>query len=157
CRCPRDRIEAYLARLSGPVLDRIDIQLRLPPVAVSDLSGSSEGERSAAVRERVVKARAIQLERQRSGIVRSACNTSIGSGGLATAASLDQSGQALIVSASEKLGLSARAYTKVLRVARTIADLEGVDAVRAVHVAEAVQLRLPTVRTQAVRAMEAPS
>jgi magnesium chelatase family protein len=141
CTCPRDRVRQYRSRLSGPLLDRIDIQLALPQVAVADLSRGGEGESSHAVRTRVERARAIQRERRRAGEVAVSTNAELGSRDLERVTGLDEAARQLLSSAADRLGLSARAFAKVQRVARTIADLEGSERVASVHVAEAVQLR----------------
>ncbi|MFO0618207.1 MAG: YifB family Mg chelatase-like AAA ATPase [Polyangiaceae bacterium] len=143
CTCSRDRIEKYVARLSGPVLDRLDLQVALPQADVADLVGGESGENSAAIRARVLRARDAQAERVRRGEVASTNNTTLGNADVARVVRLDARGATLLRAATERLGLSGRAYMKVLRVARTIADLEGSTAVLAAHVAEAVQLRLP--------------
>ncbi len=143
CVCAPERVRSYRARLSGPLLDRIDMHLRLPPVDVRELGRSgADGEPSAAVRARVVRARAAQTERQRAGVVGSSTNAALAQSELLRVASPDAAGDALLRRAAEALGLSARAFGKVLRVARTIADLEGSTAVSSAHVAEAVHLRL---------------
>ena len=142
CTCSPDRVKSYRARLSGPLLDRIDLHVALPPVDVGHLSKQAPGEPSAAVRERVVKARLAQKERARRGEVRAAVNAQLTPQELEKVATPDEAGLRLIASAVERLGLSARAYGKILRTARTIADLDGQDAVRAAHVAEAIQLRV---------------
>ena len=142
CFCTLDRIRGYRSRLSGPLLDRIDLHVALPPVDVTSLGRGSDGERSEAVRERVVRARSVQAGRVAEGLVTKSTNAALGPRDLERVCQPDQAGQALLVQAVERLGLSARAYGKVLRVARTIADLDGSDAVRAVHVAEAVHARL---------------
>jgi magnesium chelatase family protein len=142
CRCNGERIRAYRARLSGPLLDRIDLHVSLPPVDVASLASRSVGESSSAVRERIANARKIQTDRKARGEARAIVNAQLSSQDVERIARPDAAGMRLIVSAVERLGLSARAYGKVLRVARTLADLEGVAAVRAVHVAEAVQARI---------------
>lgn len=142
CTCPVERIRAYRARLSGPLLDRIDLQIALPPVDVAQLVGGRPGEGSAAVRARVVEASAIQRARLDAGEVASARNSELGPRDLERVATPDSAGSRLLSAAMERLGLSARAYGKVLRVARTIADLDGDDAVLAHHVAEAIGARL---------------
>jgi magnesium chelatase family protein len=142
CRCNEERIRAYCARLSGPLLDRIDLHVSLPPVDVASLSSRSFGESSADVRERVARARRIQTERYERGETRATTNAQLTSQDVERIARPDAAGMRTIVAAVERLGLSARAYGKVLRVARTIADLEGVTAVSAAHVAEAVQGRI---------------
>ncbi len=141
CACPRERVRQYRSRLSGPLLDRIDIQLALPQVAVADLSRRGEGESSASVRARVERAREVQQARRRSGEVAASTNAALGARDLDRAGGLDAGARALLSSAAERLGLSARAFAKVQRVARTIADLEGSTVVGSAHVAEAVQLR----------------
>ena len=142
CLCSPERVASYRARLSGPLLDRIDLQVALRQVPISDLTSGALGEPSAAVRERVSRARAAQADRLRQREVRVDLNAALPPRDLAKVASLDEQGSQILARAVERLGLSARAYTKVLRVARTVADLEGSAAVKAMHVAEAVQLRL---------------
>jgi magnesium chelatase family protein len=141
CTCAVERVRAYRARLSGPLLDRIDLHVVLPPVDVVHLQGAAHGEPSTPVRARVVAARAVQAARaQRLGTALT--NAALGPRDVERVATPDAAGARVLAAAVEKLGLSARAYGKVLRVARTIADLDHSDAVRAVHVAEAVQARL---------------
>jgi magnesium chelatase family protein len=142
CACSDERIRAYRARLSGPLLDRIDLHVALPPVDVSALAALSPGESSAAVRARVTSTRRVQAERWARRETTRDCNAALSSADLDRVARPDASGMRLLSTAVERLGLSARAYTKVLRVARTLADLEGKTAVTSVHVAEAVQARL---------------
>ncbi|XXY48037.1 YifB family Mg chelatase-like AAA ATPase [Sorangium sp. So ce269] len=154
CVCSLDRVRAYRARLSGPLLDRIDLHIALPPVDVAHLCAplrAAEGdgrpslhaaESSAAVRERVVEARAAQRARFEAGEVVATHNAGLGPRDLARVAMPDASGARMLASAVERLGLSARAYTKVLRVARTLADMDRSGAVRAAHVAEAIGARL---------------
>jgi magnesium chelatase family protein len=151
CLCSAERVASYRARLSGPLLDRIDLQVALRQVPIADLTSNALGEPSAAVRERVSRARAAQAERARRREVRVDLNAALPPRDLAKVASLDEQGSQILASAVERLGLSARAYTKVLRVARTVADLEGSAAVKAMHVAEAVQLRLLDRRSGARR------
>ncbi len=142
CRCSEKSRRAYLAKLSGPLLDRLDVHVGLPPVEVGALVGDKRGESSATVRARVVAARNVQLWRKESGTTSATCNSALPPRELALIAPLDKPGERLIESAVERLGLSARAFTKVVRVARTIADLEGSERLQAVHVAEAIQARL---------------
>ncbi len=142
CRCGADRVRAYRARLSGPLLDRIDLHVQLPPVDVGSLRAAGGGESSEAVRDRVVLARSIQSDRMRRGEVAVAVNGMLSLREIDRVAAPDEAGASLLSAAVDKLGLSARAYAKVLRVARTAADLDGSDAVHACHVAEAVQGRL---------------
>jgi magnesium chelatase family protein len=142
CRCSEERIHAYRARLSGPLLDRIDLHVTLPPVDVASLASRAIGESSKTVRERVSKARRMQEERFHRGEAGAPVNSELSPQDVDRLATPDADGMRLIVGAVERLGLSARAYGKVLRVARTIADLDGATAVRAAHVAEAVQCRI---------------
>jgi magnesium chelatase family protein len=142
CGCSPEVVRRYMARLSGPLLDRIDLHLSLPPVAVTELSTKSTGEPSAAVRERVVRARARQTERRESGQVASSNNGSLSPREVEAIATPDAEGQRILTAAASRAQLSARAFGKILRVARTLADLAGEAQVRAPHVAEAMQLRL---------------
>ena len=142
CECSEDARKRYRMRLSGPLMDRLDIHVSVPPVEVSALVRSGGGEPSAAVRERVAQARAVQSERAEKLGASSHVNSELRGPELERFAPLDRDGRRLIETAVEKLGLSARAYVKVMRVARTIADLEGDERVRSPHVAEAIQGRL---------------
>lgn len=141
CTCSSDRVRQYRARLSGPLLDRIDIHIVLPPVDVAHLQSHQRGEPSDAVRARTIAARAVQIERSRREVA-ATNNAALSPRDLERVGTPDAAGASLLASAMERLGLSARAYGKVLRVARTIADLEGQDAVRSPQIAEAIQLRL---------------
>lgn len=152
CRCSVDRVRAYRAKLSGPLLDRIDVHVRLPAVDVGSLQNTEHGENSRSVRERVVRARGMQAERARRGETSTSVNALLLSRDLDRVAKPDDVGTRLLVGAVEQLGLSARAYTKVLRVARTIADLEGCDYLRSAHVAEAIQSRVLDRRDETARA-----
>jgi magnesium chelatase family protein len=142
CGCSADRVRAYRAKMSGPLLDRIDVHVVLPPVEVSALQGSARGEASAVVRARVEKAREVQRQRVGRGEASARTNASLPPRDLERVAILCADGTRLLAAAVERLALSARAYGKVLRVARTIADLEGSTAVRPAHVAEAIGLRV---------------
>jgi magnesium chelatase family protein len=136
CTCSLAGIAAYRARLSGPLLDRIDLQVEVPALPYRDLAASTPGEASDAVRARVEEARRRQQERGPRW------NARITSAELAAVARLDAGGHALVERAVSRFGLSARAITRVRRVARTIADLDGSAAVRPTHIAEALQYRL---------------
>ena len=133
CGCPPDRVARYAGRISGPVLDRFDLYVRVPRVDPRKLRGEDVGESSDAVRARVVRAR----ERlAREGAMPP----------LAIARSLDASASKLLDAASDRLGLSARGHAKVLRIARTIAALEGAERVVSAHLAEALGYRGPSGR-----------
>jgi magnesium chelatase family protein len=140
CRCDAATIERYLGRVSGPLLDRIDIQLRVPAVRPAELSGESSEEPSARIRERVEGAR----ERQRTrfaGQVSVHANAHMGPRDLRRCCRLGSAAEELLRSALSRLGLSARAYHRILKVARTIADLAGSQEIEPVHIAEAIQYR----------------
>jgi magnesium chelatase family protein len=135
CRCTPDAIQRYRSRVSGPLLDRIDLKLEVPRVAHAALRASSPGESSADVRARVVAARGRQLARAGKP------NAALTNREADTCCALDTRSHALIDRAIERLGLSARAYHRVLRVARTIADLAGCEHMGAEHVSESIQYR----------------
>ena len=143
CRCSQNMIMKYQSRVSGPLLDRIDIQIEVPSVPPRDLPRLEPGEASAAIRERVVRARAVQAERARAlGLAAGALtNADIRSRDLVRACRLTDRVRDDLVRTIERLKLSARAYDKVLRVARTVADLAGAEAVEEEHLLEAVGLR----------------
>ncbi len=136
CTCKPMDIQKYLSRISGPLLDRVDIQVEMPALSFDELSDKEKSESSAVIRERVTKARDIATKRQ-NGLANAHLDTS----GVREFCTPDDAGVAVIKSAFERMGMSARAYDRVLRVARTIADLAGDESVGAVHVAEAIQLR----------------
>ena len=139
CRCTPHQIQKYLSRISGPLLDRIDIQLEVPAVEYRELRAAAPGEASAPMREEVLRARETQRFRFRRSRV--AVNSRMTSRQVKQHCVLTEDAEALLGRAIQQLGLSARAYTKVLKVARTIADLAGHDTLRAEHVSEAVQYR----------------
>ena len=133
----------YLGRISGPLMDRFDLRLEVPPVAFSDLDLPATGESSATVRARVAGAREVQ--ERRYGAHPGLRQNADAEGSLLTeVAEPDAEGRALLTRVAEKTGLSARGYHRVLRVARTIADLDGSETVRRPHVAEAVSFRIMT-------------
>ena len=142
CACSAERVRAYRAKMSGPLLDRIDVHVVLPPVEVAALQSPASGETSAMVRMRVQGARSIQRDRRVRGEVSAATNAALGSRDLERVAGLCVAGARLLSTAMERLALSARAYGKVLRIARTIADLEGATTASPAHVAEAIGLRV---------------
>ncbi|RTL49445.1 MAG: ATP-binding protein, partial [Sphingobacteriales bacterium] len=141
CTCPAGAVQKYLNKVSGPLLDRIDLHVEVTPVAFSELSTRQQtAENSATIRERVIKARAIQAERYQTlpGIY---ANAQISSKTLREFCVINTAGEALLKKAMEKLNLSARAYDRILKVARTIADLENSATIEAQHLAEAIQYR----------------
>jgi len=142
CGCSIDRIRAYRAKISGPLLDRIDIHVALPPVELGALQGGPHGESSELVRIRVQQARSVQRTRTERGEVSSSTNAALAPRDLERVAGLCSGGARLLSMAVERLSLSARAYGKVLRVARTIADLDASDSIRSHHLAEAIGLRV---------------
>jgi len=135
CRCTPDQVERYRARISGPLLDRIDLRIEVPAVTEDELTGAADGEPSSAVRARVERACARQNQRQGKP------NSQLGAGEIDIHCIPAPAAQALLKQAISRLGLSARAYHRSLKVARTIADLAGSDTIEAAHVAEAVQYR----------------
>ncbi len=141
CTCSPDRLRGYRGRLSGPFLDRIDVHLVLPPVDVSALQRAARGESTAEVRARVEGARALQAGRAETGEVTARCNALLTPRDIERVAPLCEVGAQLLGTAVHRLALSARAYGKVLRVSRTLADLEGCTAIAPRHVAEAIGYR----------------
>jgi magnesium chelatase family protein len=141
CRCTEGQLQRYHSRLSGPLIDRLDIHVSVPPVEVAALSGA-RGEPSAVVRERVTAARRRQLERaEELGLV-AAENARLRGDALARVVDLDAKSRRALERAVVRLSLSARVYQRVLRVARTVADLDGEERVRTAHIEEAIMGRL---------------
>lgn len=140
CVCSPGQIQRYMNKISGPLLDRIDIQCEITPVPFSDISRAQPGEPSSAIRERVIAARHIQEERfkETKGIH---CNAQMSERMIHLYAEPDAAGIDLLRTAMERLNLSARAYNRILKVARTIADLDASDCVRPSHFAEAISYR----------------
>lgn len=140
CSCPPGNVQKYLSKISGPLLDRIDLHVEVTPVSFGELSTQKSGESSLAIRERVIKARAIQAARYKDhpGIY---CNAQMSSKQLKQICTINAMGQHLLKTAIEKLNLSARAYDRILKVSRTIADLSLSDEIKPEHLAEAIQYR----------------
>ncbi len=140
CSCAPQAVQRYLNKISGPLLDRIDLHVEVVPVAFAELASQQESESSEVIRARVIKARNIQEERFKNdeGIY---CNALMTSRRLKEICLLDSASALLLKTAMERLNLSARAYDRILKVSRTIADLAGTDAIKAEHVAEAIQYR----------------
>jgi len=139
CNCGDEAVRRYLARMSGPLLDRIDMHVELAPVGTDEIVGCTPGEPSAAVRARVAEARAVQ-QRRYAGTDRR-CNADLTGEEVRTAAMASPEAQSLLRHWVDALALSGRAHARILKVARTIADLEGAHRVERPHVAEAVQYR----------------
>jgi len=135
CICSLTQISRYLAKISGPLLDRIDLQVEVAALTTDEIASVEPGEPSSSIRERVEAARQIQRERF------ARCNAEMTSRHLRRHCALDPSTQRLLISAIERLGLSARAHDRILKVARTIADLASVERIESAHVAEAIQYR----------------
>ena len=140
CHCTSSEIQRYMSRISGPLMDRIDIHITVPSVKFKDLSSQTRGERSDLVRKRVNDARNIQQERFKDE-EQIFCNAHMDSKDIDRFCKIDDKTQALLALAINKQGLSARAYDRILKVARTIADLERAPDIVMNHVAEAIHYR----------------
>lgn len=139
CTCSSTSAQRYLSRISGPLLDRFDLHVEVPPVEYEQLSSHTTAENSATIRQRVNRARAIQQERYRDdGIL---TNAQLSPSLLKRYCALNDAASALMKNAFDRLDLSARAYDRILKVARTIADLDGSETVQSSHLAEAIQYR----------------
>jgi magnesium chelatase family protein len=140
CTCPPGAVQKYLNKISGPLLDRIDLHVEVTPVPFSELSSARTQENSAGIRDRVIRARGIQEDRYKEnpGIY---CNAQISSKMLKEICIIDTTGANLLKAAMEKLNLSARAYDRILKVSRTIADLSQSNDIKPEHLAEAIQYR----------------
>ena len=147
CQCKKEDIKKYMSKISGPLLDRIDIQVEVSSLTYDELSAPSKSESSADVRARVNRARKIARERCEAAVREDPMmplihrNADMSTKHLSTFCKLDGDAAALLRSAYDKMGLSARGYDRLLRVARTIADLAGSEDIGILHVAEAIQLR----------------
>ena len=140
CTCTPLQIQKYMAKISGPLLDRIDLHIEVPAVKYKELSSRAEGESSQQIRRRVVAARAIQMRRfaGRKGMY---SNADMQSKDILSYCRLDSEGEELLKMAITKLGLSARAYDRILKVGRTIADLTHSYKIKPEHISEAIQYR----------------
>ena len=140
CCCPPGGVQKYLNKISGPLLDRIDLHVEVTPVSFNELSDTNRQESSVSIRERVIKARDIQSERYKNspGVY---CNAHMSSKMLKEICVINTVGVNLLKTAMQKLNLSARAYDRILKVSRTIADLTGTEEILPEHVAEAIQYR----------------
>jgi magnesium chelatase family protein len=140
CVCTPSQVQRYLGKISGPLMDRIDLHVEVAPVDFEEMSGDRTGEPSSTVRGRVVEARQRQTDRfgRAQGIH---CNAQMGARRVQNFCEVDEAGTNLLRTATERMGLSARGYTRILKVARTIADLEGTPNIEPEHVSEAIQYR----------------
>jgi magnesium chelatase family protein len=140
CVCGVGVVQRYLSRISGPLLDRIDLHVEVVPVSFDEMTANRKTETSAEIRERVVRARAVQSERFREheSIY---CNAMMPSNMVKEICAVNEAGKALLKTAMERLGLSARAYDRILKVSRTVADLAGSLEIKTEHLAEAIQYR----------------
>ncbi len=140
CTCTPGQIHRYMGKISGPLLDRIDIQVEVTPVPLQDLAQAPRGESSAEIRQRVVRAREVQTARfsEEKGIY---CNAQMSASLIEKYARPDEAGSQMLARAMKSLNLSARAYERILKVARTIADLDASPTIQAQHIAEAVGYR----------------
>ena len=142
CTCSSGEVRRYMSRISGPLLDRMDIQIEMPSLTYDEISsGVENAESSATVRERVIKARKFARERMKDSKNPIFCNAQLDAAGIRKYCILDESAKALLGEAYQTLGLSARGYDRIMRVARTIADLDASENIRAKHIAEAIRLR----------------
>jgi magnesium chelatase family protein len=140
CTCKPEQIQKYMSRISGPLLDRIDIHVEVPALSYEELAGKPAGPDSASLREQVARCREIQIERFRNE-QKIFCNAHMESKHLRTYCTLDDASMNLLKTAIDRLGLSARAYDRIHKVARTIADLDGKENIASAHIAEAIQYR----------------
>lgn len=140
CTCASSEIQRYMSRISGPLMDRIDIHITVPSVKFQDLSSEARGEESVVIRKRVNEARQRQLERFKDE-PKMYCNAHMESRDIRRFCRIDERAHSLLALAINKQGLSARAYDRILKVARTIADLEASDQIQTTHVAEAIHYR----------------
>jgi len=140
CTCPPGAVQKYLNKISGPLLDRIDLHVEVTPVSYTELSNTGKGETSEDIRNRVIKAREIQTQRYKE-TPGTYANAQMSSKQLREICVINQAGEGLLKKAMERLNLSARAYDRILKVSRTIADLATSADIKVEHIAEAIQFR----------------
>ena len=140
CLCPPGMVQKYLNKISGPLLDRIDLHVEVTPVSFSDLSSKEKGESSKDIREKVILSREIQ-EKRFSASDKTYSNSHMNSKHIQKFCILDSESSDMLKTAMEKLDLSARAYDRILKVSRTIADLAASENIQSQHIAEAIQYR----------------
>jgi magnesium chelatase family protein len=139
CSCTIPQVQRYRSRISGPLMDRIDIHVEVPAVKYRELTARDPGEPSRVMRERINRARKTQSQRFKGSTIH--CNAQMTSRHIKRFCSIDDASQRLMEMAIDKLGLSARAYTRILKVSRTIADLAGEEDISSAHISEAIQYR----------------
>jgi magnesium chelatase family protein len=140
CTCTPGMTNRYRSKISGPLMDRIDIHVNVPSVPYKELSGEYSGEKSETIRQRVFDARERQLKRFKSDKL--FANGQMKTRHIKKYCALSEPAHSLLDSAMQRLGLSARAYSRILKVARTVADLDGADSINSTHVSEAIQYRM---------------
>jgi len=139
CHCTPYQIQKYRSKISGPLLDRIDIHIEVPSIAYRDLANKLEGTSSAEMRKQVIETRNIQTQRFENEKIMT--NSRMNNRQIKKYCKLDESSESLLKQAIDELGLSARAYTRILKVARTIADIENSIEIQVQHISEAIQYR----------------
>lgn len=139
CTCSKNDVTKYLSKISGPLLDRMDIHVEVPPIDYDSLSVNTESESSAEIRKRVMKVRKLQQERFKD--LHIANNARITPAVIRKVCTLTDDASRLLGIAFDKLGLSARAYDRILKVSRTIADMDGAETINSAHITEAIQYR----------------
>ena len=140
CTCSPSDIKKYMSKISGPLLDRIDIQIEMPPLTYGELTNGEKSEKSEDIRKRVNEARRFALSRYKDE-EKIYCNAELSSSQIQKYCKMNEKASLLLQKAYDRLGLSARGYDRILRVARTIADLDKSDIIEEKHVAEAVRFR----------------
>jgi len=141
CVCTPAQIQRYRSKISGPLLDRIDLHIDVPEVSYRELTRDPSGESSKLIARRVAKARKLQLRRFHSGKHSIFCNAQMGPAQIRKHCVLEEDTKKLLENAIQKLGFSARAYDRILKMARTLADLAGLENISSEHVSEAIQYR----------------